>query len=185
MPVSCDEQRQERPSPALPSGERPYRSSPSRRSLRTLGRGRMAPTATPPPDRETFQTTRPAQMPGTHRHARENSNPNLLICSQNQGVRPTLVIRRNPLCHLGSRLSWVRVVCGRFASSRGPNADQTRLPGFESRFVEATHPVLMTNIYSQLCSLMRQVPDARPVTGVGPSRFGDVSRLQRLLLRWR
>jgi hypothetical protein len=59
------------------------------------------------------------------------------------------VIRRKPLCPLRFRLSLVRAVCGRFASSRGPNADQTRLPEFESRFVEATHPVLMTDVYSR------------------------------------
>jgi hypothetical protein len=49
---------------------------------------------------------------------------NQLIRNQNQGVRPTLVIRRNPLCPLGFRLSLVRTVRGRFSSCRGPNADQ-------------------------------------------------------------
>jgi len=52
--------------------------------------------------------------------------PNLLIRNQNQGVRATLAIRRTPLCPLGFRLSLVRIVCGRFSSSRGPNADQMR-----------------------------------------------------------
>jgi hypothetical protein len=39
-----------------------------------------------------------------------------------------LAIRRNPACPLGFRLSLVRIVCGHFSSSRGPNADQTRPP---------------------------------------------------------
>ncbi len=52
-----------------------------------------------------------------------------LIRSQNQGVQSTLVIRRNPLCPLGFRLSLVRTVCGRFSSSRGPNADQVGVLG--------------------------------------------------------
>jgi len=60
--------------------------------------------------------------------------PNLLIRSQNQGIRPTLTIWWNPLCPLTFRLSLVRITYGRFSSSRGPNADETRLPGLESRF---------------------------------------------------
>jgi hypothetical protein len=68
---------------------------------------------------------------------------------------------------LSFRLSLVRTVCGRFASSRGPNADQTRLPRFESRFVEATHPVLMTDVYSQ--STYPCLPDAQQLPPNQPS----------------
>ena len=80
---------------------------------------------------------------------RRGGDDNLLIRGQNQGVRPTVMIRRKPLCPLSFRLSPVRTVCERFASSRGPNADQTSLPGLKGRFVEATHPVLMTDVYSR------------------------------------
>ncbi len=57
---------------------------------------------------------------------KRGGDDNELIRSQNQGVPATLAIRRNPLCSLGFRLSLVRTVCGRFSSSRGLNADQTR-----------------------------------------------------------
>jgi hypothetical protein len=55
---------------------------------------------------------------------RRGSDDNQLIRSQNQGVQATLVFRRKPLCSLEFRLSLVRAVCGRFSSSRGPNADE-------------------------------------------------------------
>jgi len=53
----------------------------------------------------------------------QSSTPNLLIRSQNQGVRAPLEIQWNPSCPLGFRLSLVRIVLGCFSSSRGPNAD--------------------------------------------------------------
>lgn len=80
---------------------------------------------------------------------RRRGDDNQLIRSQNQGVRALLAIRWKPMCPLVFRLSLIRITYGRFSSSRGPNADQTRLSEMESRFVDAVQQVLATDICSR------------------------------------
>jgi hypothetical protein len=101
--------------------------------VRRLDDARARDLATPPRPNE---RTRGIELGGDNRNPRHSRGlsstpggtriPNLLIRSQNQRVRRTPPIRRNPLCRLGFRLSSARIISGRFPSSGGPNADQLR-----------------------------------------------------------